>query len=207
MFKLTSFLFLITSSILVAVQGQTYQPAGPNAGNWKLLGCANDLYPNARALNAAYSESPNGQSTSISSCIAFCDSQGAYLSGIEYGYQCFCGPSLDNGSKINVNASSISSKNNGGCSTTCKGDSSQNCGGPNALLVFQNIKHSAPSVKQLSGQTYKGCFGDNTNNRLLPYVYQGNSNPSMTPDLCASGCTSRGYDLSGTEYREYNMIK
>lgn len=71
------------------------------------------------------------------------------------------------------------------------------------MLVFQSTAHSAPTLAMLSGQTYKGCYADNVNGRLLPLVYQGNSNPSMTPALCASGCANRGYDLSGTEYREH----
>lgn len=191
--------FVCASSCASAL---TYQPAGSAKANWKTLGCANDLYPNARALNAAYSDNPTGQPTTIGRCIQFCDSQGAYLAGLENGNQCFCGPSLDNGSAIKVGAQQLSSSNNGGCTTPCQGNSAQNCGGPNALLVFQSTARPQPKIGSVSGNTYKGCYADNENNRLLPYVYQGNSNPSMTPSLCASGCTSRGYDLSGVEYRE-----
>lgn len=122
-------LALVQPPLVVLAATQTFQPSGANAKDWKLLGCANDLYPNARALNAAYSEQPNGQSTSIATCIQYCDGQGAYLAGIEYGYQCYCGPSLDNGASIQVAAQSLSPTNNGGCTTACKGDATQNCGG------------------------------------------------------------------------------
>jgi hypothetical protein len=106
---------------------QSYLPAGPLKADWKTLGCANDLYPNARALNAGYSGSTSGSMT-ISTCLTYCNSQGTYLAGIEAGYQCFCGPTLDNGSKL-TQAAPLSSSSNGGCTAACQGNSGQNCGG------------------------------------------------------------------------------
>ena len=104
----------------------SYAPAGAEKNNWNLLGCANDLYPNSRALNAGYSENMGGMT--IGMCLSYCASQGTYLAGIEYGYQCFCGPSLDNGAGI-TQAAPLSASKNGGCTTACAGNGGQNCGG------------------------------------------------------------------------------
>ena len=85
------FQLLVLSSLVSIVFGSpalvkraalSYSPAGPNAGNWKQLGCYNDLYPNGRALTAAYQDNASG-GTTISNCLQYCDSQGAYLAGIE----------------------------------------------------------------------------------------------------------------------------
>lgn len=114
----------------------SYAPSGPEVNNWSNLGCANDLYPNARALNAGYYE--NQSSQTIATCLSYCASQGTYLAGIEYGYQCFCGPSLDNGAAI-TQAAPLSSANNGGCTTACPGNTAQNCGGTSASRLSLHL--------------------------------------------------------------------
>lgn len=60
----------------------SYTPAGAQAGNWKTLGCYNDLYPNGRALTSGYQDNAAG-GTTIGNCLAYCASQGTYLAGIE----------------------------------------------------------------------------------------------------------------------------
>jgi hypothetical protein len=117
---------------------QTYAPSGPQANNWKLLGCANDLYPNGRALNAGYSGTPNGGSMTISQCLSYCASQGTYLAGIEDGYQCFCGPKLDGGAAL-TQAAPLSASKNGDCTVACQADSTQNCGGKSSPF-FSRLK-------------------------------------------------------------------
>lgn len=131
------FKVLVTLSLFAAVHAapsllqtratQSYAPAGPQKSNWATLGCANDLYPNSRALNAGYTGSSSGSMT-IGTCLTYCAGQGSYLAGIEDGYQCFCGPTLDNGAAI-TQAAPLSTSNNGGCNVPCQSNSAQNCGG------------------------------------------------------------------------------
>lgn len=106
---------------------QSYSPAGSQKANWATLGCANGLYPNARTLNAGYTGSTSG-TMNIETCLNYCAGQGTYLAGIEDGYQCFCGPSLDNGAAI-TQAAPLSASSNGGCTVPCQSNSAQNCGG------------------------------------------------------------------------------
>lgn len=139
-----------------AAAASIFSPAGAQKNNYALLGCYNDLYPNSRALNGAYSDNPSGGQT-IGKCLSFCASQGGYLAGLENGNQCFCGSQLDPASKVTQPANGISVSNNGGCSTPCAGNSTQDCGGPNRLLIFQSNTGVPAKIGTVPNANYKGC--------------------------------------------------
>lgn len=159
------------------------------------VGCANDLYPDSRALNAEYLSS---NSMTIATCLNYCQGQGQKLAGLENSNQCFCGPQLDNGAKIQVPASGnlASSK----CTSNAAGNSNQSGGGPNALLVFASKVNPVPTQATVANTNFLGCFADSESKRLLPNILDGN-NAQQTTEGCLSKCTAAGYDLCGLEYR------
>lgn len=72
-------------------------------------------------------------------CAAFCMDAGFPYSGTEYSSQCFCSSSLP------TQGSSSS------CNMACAGDSSQICGGPNALSVIYTAPVSTVSTSSKRG--------------------------------------------------------
>lgn len=95
-----------------------------------------DCYSEAtsgRALSAkSYSDTKN---MTLENCAAFCS--GYKYFGVEYAQECYCG------SCFNAGASII---DNGKCSMTCTGDSTEYCGAGNALSVYQLDSSSGLAV-------------------------------------------------------------
>lgn len=93
----------------------------------------------------------------------------------------------------------------------CAGNSSEYCGGPNRLSLY-NYTQTLPTspgtgggsstvfaVKTgLSGNwTYEGCYIDNANGRIL-----GNEldSASTTVESCIANCASQNFTIAGIEY-------
>lgn len=102
---------------------------------------------------------------------------------------------------------------------TCGGNSSEYCGGPNRLNLYNYTAGStssggggttggggtggsgtgpSPVTTGLPGTwTYGACYVDNANGRIL-----GNEqdNSGMTVENCIAYCSGGGYTLAGIEY-------
>lgn len=81
--------------------------------------------------------------------------------------QCFCGVDSDDPTELGAAM----------CTTDCAGDSSQTCGGRNAISVY--AYDTVPTLPQ-----YLGCWQDSRRNRIMDVVQ---SDSSMTNDV------SRGF--------------
>ncbi|WVF71754.1 hypothetical protein IAT40_006562 [Kwoniella sp. CBS 6097] len=99
--------------------------------NYHLQGCIQEV--SGRALTGA---SVNKNDLTVDSCIAFCSQGGFTYAGVEYGSECYCGNELSNG----ADASKLSTQ----CNVPCKGNSGQNCGGPNAIQLYAQYTRSPP---------------------------------------------------------------
>ncbi|KAL1861470.1 hypothetical protein Daus18300_008865 [Diaporthe australafricana] len=131
------------------------------------------------------------------SCALTCSNAGYTVSGTEYSTQCFCGKGISNGG---VQAAAATE-----CSSTCAGDTTQKCGGPDRLSI---VSKGAPGVElppgpigQVGSWTYQGCYNDNANGaneRTFPWqlIYAG----TLTPAICTDKCASYGYAAAGMEY-------
>ena len=64
----------------------------------------------------------------IDKCTTACAQAGFKLAGIEYGSECYCGNTLDNGASL--------SSTSGQCYMDCPGNAAQKCGGPNAIQLY-----------------------------------------------------------------------
>ncbi|KAF8129080.1 copper radical oxidase-like protein [Boletus edulis] len=181
-------------------------PSGPvtvqNVGNWTSLGCYNDSTAN-RALS--YAATVTG-SVTVESCTTACYNAGYSLAGVEYSTQCFCGPSLNYGSAQTPLTD---------CDMTCAGNSSEYCGGPDRLDVYNYTQplgttgsggstggggNGVPSPVRTGlpkNFTYAACYVDNANGRILG---NENDNSSTTVESCIAYCSSSNFTLAGVEY-------
>ncbi|PIL30122.1 hypothetical protein GSI_07699 [Ganoderma sinense ZZ0214-1] len=121
-------LTLLVTSNIPPPPSDTVLPAG-----WSSLGCVSDNA--ARALTGF---SVTNDEMTYDSCISGCAAQGYSMAGIEYGSECYCGNSFENGAGVALDPSS--------CSMDCAGDSTTTCGGSWALTAFQsNVTLGIPS--------------------------------------------------------------
>ena len=102
---------------------------------------------NARALTGDYYS--DGTKMTDESCIAYCSGKKYGIAGLEYSQECFCGNTLGSGS-IATPA--------GDCNMGCSGNSSEACGGPNRLTVFENPAAIPGNNPGPNGWTLIGCY-------------------------------------------------
>lgn len=179
------------------------QPPSPpiivgSVGNWTSLGCYNDS-TTARAL--ANGMGVTGEVT-VESCTTACQDAGYQYAGVEYADECYCGMTLDNGSEPTPASS---------CDMTCAGNSSEYCGGPDHLNLYNYTGTLTTTDNTGSGTgtgllltaslsggwTYGGCYVDNANGRVLGDELDSNS---MTVESCVAHCTADNFTLAGLEY-------
>ncbi|KAJ8597264.1 copper radical oxidase-like protein [Rhizopogon salebrosus TDB-379] len=175
----------------------------PSVGNWSLLGCYSDSNP--RTLS--YGTGVTG-SVSIETCTTACYNAGYPLAGTEYSAECYCGLTIENGAGPEPTTD---------CNMVCAGNSSEYCGGPNRLSLY-NYTQTLPTspgggnnggggnpastvlavTSGLQGNwTYEGCYVDNVNGRIM-----GNEldSTSTTVESCIANCASQNFTIAGIEY-------
>ncbi|KAK8212979.1 hypothetical protein BKA81DRAFT_316641 [Phyllosticta paracitricarpa] len=136
-------------------------------------------------------------------CQAACLKGGYTLAGVEYAGECYCDSQLRNGGAPATD----------GCTMACNGNSTQMCGGPNRLNLFRysngspaasttsttaSSSTSAAPVASISGWSYKGCYVDNKNGRIMANQ-QPDSN-TLSNEACIQTCAKQGYSVAGTQY-------
>ncbi|KAK1545521.1 WSC domain-containing protein [Colletotrichum paranaense] len=96
----------------------------PGVGDWSSIGCYSEG-TTGRALTYGIGSIPGGEMT-VAKCTAACANANFILAGVEYSGECFCGSTISNGGAPAVD----------GCNMLCNGNSSEYCGGPNRLNVY-----------------------------------------------------------------------
>ncbi|KAH9173154.1 WSC domain-containing protein [Lactarius sanguifluus] len=175
----------------------------PSVGLWNGLGCYNDSV-NARALQVRVDA---GQTT-VKSCVAACQAQGFSLAGVEFGRECWCGSQLQHGSKFFSNSDGIQdgrlrqTPNAPFCNMACQGNSSEICGGP-ALLNLYNFTGTYPIgasvVTTAGGWTSEGCYSDSVSSRTLERRVDVGS---VTVESCVAACQSQSFTIAALEYAQ-----
>jgi hypothetical protein len=126
---------LTSSSILSSTSN--INPAGvPIVGAYVYLDCQTDLVAD-RTLTGRYTAS---SSMTVESCASFC--AGYTFFGVEYSQECYCG---------NTFLASSYAATDGRCSMLCAGNSTETCGGPNGLSLYQLVS-SRMSISLVSVQ-------------------------------------------------------
>ncbi|KAG8970892.1 hypothetical protein FRC05_011660 [Tulasnella sp. 425] len=132
--KVVSSTVKAASSTVKAATTTTKSTASPSSSAsgssmWQLQGCLAEP-ASGRALWSAYLSDP---AMTVEKCSAFCQSKGFTLAGLEYGQECWCDNTFENG----TSAAQIKA-NDPGCSMKCNGNGSQTCGGSWYLTVYKS---------------------------------------------------------------------
>ena len=180
-------LTLIAASAAFSWLGVSAMPHGfrrraaPQIPGYEFTGCYTEA-TNARALTgSAYFN----DLMTVEKCANAC-AQFKYF-GIEYGRECYCGNSINDGS---VEAQLED------CSFACPGDATESCGAGNRLTLY--TRTTDPEVPTLTTYSSRGCYAEPPNGRAL--VAQVTGAPDMTVEQCATFCGNAGYTLFGLEY-------
>ncbi|KAI1617496.1 WSC domain-containing protein [Exophiala viscosa] len=168
----------------------------PLATNISYIGCYSD-----GAVRALPSIS-EGTKMTVDECAQAAQSQNLAYFGLEFASQCYGGRVLSSSSTL-LDASS--------CNMQCAGNSTETCGGPNALSLYNNtayVKPYNPNPVDVSGNTgtqysYMGCYLEGIGNRALgstaKYTSVQVNNGSLTVEWCASYCFANAYAYMGVE--------
>nr|XP_019047974.1 hypothetical protein I302_04595 [Kwoniella bestiolae CBS 10118]OCF26904.1 hypothetical protein I302_04595 [Kwoniella bestiolae CBS 10118] len=144
-----------------------------------------------RALRGAAYKDESGMT--VETCTQYCADRGFNMAGLEYGSECYCGSALVGGASLLLTS--------GECKMTCAGDSTENCGGPNAMWLYINPNTLTASVTLPTGWSYKGCIGEGYTSRALNFTATDLiTKGTMTGEKCARQCQESGYNMAGTEY-------
>jgi hypothetical protein len=95
----------------------------PVVNGYTAQGCFQEVA--GRALTGKRVDDPN---MTIQICTASCAADGYKFAGVEYGVECYCGNTLDNGASTSLVS--------GQCYMDCPGGSGDKCGGPNAIDLY-----------------------------------------------------------------------
>ncbi|KAH8807678.1 hypothetical protein F5884DRAFT_673669, partial [Xylogone sp. PMI_703] len=156
-------------------------------GNWTSKGCYTDV---GRTLTGSEQDATT---TTIESCISYCEKLGYIYAGTEYSSQCFCGSSIATGAAPAPATD---------CNMACSGNATEACGGPSRLNLFWSGTTGPMTNMGPDGNwTFAGCYTEGTAGRALPNgvtVPGGGSN--MTVSLCTQACQTAGFHLAGVEY-------
>lgn len=145
----------------------------------------------------------------VALCTAACKAQSYSYAGLEYAAECYCGNSIGG-----TNGPAPDGLK--GCNMPCNGNASEYCGGPNRLDMYKagGTGGTSPPPAQTtakppaatsgtatalpSGWTYKGCYVDNANGRILSNQQPDSS--TLTVEKCVASCVAAGYVVAGMEY-------
>ncbi|KAH0421357.1 WSC domain-containing protein [Colletotrichum camelliae] len=181
----------------------------PGVGQYSSVGCYSEG-TNSRALPNLV----NLANPTIANCITACAASNYQYIGMEYGGECWCGNTLAAGAVPALAAD---------CSMPCNGNSSEYCGGPNRLNMYQfNSSLPAPTGASTTAAStgtgtatatsaaatptsansrigdwlFQGCYTEGNGVRALPARMYAND--TMTLQTCGGFCG--GLKYFGVEY-------
>ncbi|KAF1350743.1 hypothetical protein BDV97DRAFT_350297 [Delphinella strobiligena] len=109
---------------------------------YEYIGCGTDSV-SSRTLSAARESLGT---MDVKTCVSYCSGKGYTYAGLEYSSQCYCGNTLPTADAPTAGVL-------GNCFSTCSGNSSEYCGGANALSLYKkcasgssctNLVYTAP---------------------------------------------------------------
>ncbi|KAL2065736.1 hypothetical protein VTL71DRAFT_3406 [Oculimacula yallundae] len=179
------------------------------AVGWYSAGCYVDGV-GSRTLRYGMQVPGGGGSMTVEACNSVCQTSKYTIAGVEYGGECFCDNSYQNGG-------GPAPDGNTGCNMACNGNATEMCGGPNRLNVYtyysgppSTMTSSTTNAASTSTQaaavptglpanwTYSGCYIDNANGRIM--LNQQQDNQRQTIASCVNKCSNLGYIVAGMEY-------
>ncbi|KAJ9108792.1 hypothetical protein QFC21_000112 [Naganishia friedmannii] len=124
-------------------------------------------------------------------CIAYCNSNGYSLAGVEYGSECYCGNEYANGAAPSILSTA--------CEMPCSGDPKKLCAGPSAMNIFRNSLYVAPKLNLPAGWAPSDplCIAEVPGRALSGSFWAADN---MTVDACVAYCSGMGFPLAAVEY-------
>jgi hypothetical protein len=189
--------------------------AAPSSADWTYRGCLTEG-TGGRALTGGFLFL---DTMTPQKCQAHCKTLNLKYSGVEYSKECYCGASLANGAVLGST----------NCNMACGGDSTQTCGGPNALSLFEYTpaavsssagvsssaappsSSAAPASSTVASSTASASpTAANSDWTYRGCLTEGTGGRAltggflfldlMTPQKCQAHCTSLNLKFSGVEY-------
>ncbi|KAF2728292.1 WSC-domain-containing protein [Polyplosphaeria fusca] len=158
-------------------------PASDLLESWKYYGCYSD---NVAARTLKQDGYFDYNSMTGEACVDYCHIKGYPLAGTEYKSECYCGSQIPSGVTT------------GDCWMPCSGNSSEVCGGPDAITIYSGSGATSPACQDAS---YIGCYSDSVGQRTLQFpVSVAGGSSAMTVGGCTDTCRAKGYQFAGLEY-------
>ncbi|KAF5353807.1 hypothetical protein D9758_010585 [Tetrapyrgos nigripes] len=176
-------------------------------GNWVSLGCFTD---GVNGAGRTLMHEMNLASNTIEACTTACFNAGFQFSGTEFADECYCDTKINTGGVQSTLTD---------CNMVCSGNSSEFCGGPNRLNLYNYTGTDLPPVSAGGGGggnngapvfpvtsglpgtwAYAGCFVDNANGRIIENGLAGD--PKLTVESCIATCDSQNFSLAGMEFAD-----
>ncbi len=82
----------------------------------------------------------------------------------------------------------------------CAGDSTELCGGPDAINVYYNPSIVPATVNLPAGWSNYGVVSEGYGGRALTYTLW--ASPTNTIESCSNGCVAAGFTIAGMEYSD-----
>ncbi|XP_033126396.1 uncharacterized protein LOC117124317 [Anneissia japonica] len=165
--------------------------------DWKIIGCFQDdndrILPDLKCdksitgtcrhcLNDTgqyFCADYNGMTVDL--CLQVCCGHGYAYAGLENGDQCFCGSQTADYERYGMRSSSE-------CSTPCKGNSGQECGGVFAMRVYECILPNVttaqqPSTESILQTSSKGLLTTNSDQSTAHTITAFKESPMSTNEL------------------------
>ncbi|KAI0121104.1 WSC domain-containing protein [Xylariales sp. AK1849] len=134
---------------------------------------------------------------SVSQCTAYCQAGNYAMIGVEYGGECYCGSTQPASTQLADETT---------CNMSCKGNTSQICGGSSRISVYNNTLYvptrNVATVNVNSKPTYKylSCYTEGKSGRALDKGTSTTDTMKMTVETCATFCLAKNYTYMGVEY-------
>ncbi|KAI0049114.1 WSC-domain-containing protein [Auriscalpium vulgare] len=111
----------------------------PFAGAWISQGCFSDS-----TAQRTLERRVDAGNVTVESCADACQFNAFTMAGLEFGQECWCGNQIKNPGMVIAQSA---------CNMACVGDSTENCGGPNALQAyyFQDSPQVIGDIQELNG--------------------------------------------------------
>lgn len=164
-------------------------PTPTPSGDYKYTGCFVDSGSD-RLLSGAAVKGDSGMTTAV--CAGIC--VGSTFFGTEYSKECFCGSPGDDPTDASLAS----------CTMACAGDSSETCGGRDAISVYNRGGSPTPTPPTPTPPTptpptftpsgdydYIGCYADDLDRVLTGTSVKGSTD--MTTAVCAGICEGSKY--------------
>jgi Domain of unknown function (DUF1996)/WSC domain len=180
---------------------RTNPQPGDKVGDFEHIGCADDKGSPKTLTGDLYQD---GNGLTIQQCTFYCKKNGWAYSGVENGYQCYCGNAFMN--PLLSNAACAAQPQ-----IVCTGNSLQYCGGQNLVHIYNDTKTAVKvrglpvpkstklGLTDINDVFYVGCYPEPSSGKMLTGASFSN-NTGMTNELCARFCNKGGFKVFGTEY-------